>query len=95
MNKFSFILICLTLSSVIVFAQNKFLPAYVIQNDGDTIKGYIEYKQWGQNPEKINFKADLLTQVEIFKPLDIKAFFVQNELYRSAIIFVKRVQTRP
>jgi len=78
--------------SVIVFlvitsnAQVNFQPGYVIQNNGDTLRGYIDYRFSGRNPETIRFKSTNSGNIQQCTPLTIKEFFVSNELFRSAIV---------
>ncbi|MGE5106432.1 MAG: hypothetical protein ACM3H8_02735 [Sphingobacteriales bacterium] len=53
----------LLLSTLILFAfilaaQKKFYPGYIVRNTGDTIPGFIEYKGWAFNPDKIIYKKD-------------------------------------
>jgi len=40
-------------------AQSNFQKGYIINNTRDTLKGYIDYKEWSLNPSSINFKTDL------------------------------------
>ncbi len=49
----------LILPASILTAQKKNHNGYIITNNGDTVNGYIEYKNWDFNPDKIIFKKDL------------------------------------
>jgi len=40
-------------------AQGKYLPGYVLLNNGDTLKGYIQTENWKRSPVIIHFKTDL------------------------------------
>src|ERR1700712_5017910 len=53
--KFLFPLIAILLPFTI-FAQSNYRPGYVIQSNGDTLKGYINYREWDQSPKSIEFK---------------------------------------
>ncbi|TVP99329.1 MAG: hypothetical protein EA359_17170, partial [Balneolaceae bacterium] len=80
----------LTLLSVIIcevlFSQSNFLPAYVIDNKGDTLHGFIDYRNWATNPSRISFREDLNSPVQSLKPLDAKEFGVDNEIYVGVIV---------
>jgi hypothetical protein len=45
-------------SSQLSHAQN-YLKGFVVQNNGDTVKGFINDKCWTVNPTKIAFKKNL------------------------------------
>jgi hypothetical protein len=38
-------------------AQKNYKPATLVKTSGDTIKGYINYKEWDETPKIIEFKA--------------------------------------
>ena len=50
------VIAAILLLPVFVFAQSNYKPGYVIVNQGDTLRGYIDYKEWNSTPESINFK---------------------------------------
>src|ERR1041384_6957193 len=31
-----------------IFAQSNYRPGYVVQSNGDTLKGFINYREWGK-----------------------------------------------
>lgn len=35
-----------------------FYPGYAVENTGDTLKGYLKFKRWENNPEGTQFKPD-------------------------------------
>lgn len=39
-----------------IFAQSNYRPGYVIQSNGDTLKGYINYREWDLCPKSVQFK---------------------------------------
>jgi hypothetical protein len=41
-----------------IFAQTNFHQGYVVKTNGDTVKGYIDYREWGQNPLSIDFRTN-------------------------------------
>lgn len=76
----------LTLLAVGLCAQQNYIEGYVVDLKGDTTQGYIYYKNWKFNPQKIRFKPQLDKEEEIFSPNEIKAFKVDNDHYYSAIV---------
>ncbi|WP_276365984.1 hypothetical protein [Chryseolinea sp. H1M3-3] len=80
------IIIAILLGSLACFAQKDYQHGYIINSDGDTIRGLIEYKNWYKNPNTIFFKQDASVERKEYHPFDIKAFFVKDELYKSAVI---------
>ena len=75
------------LSSVTVLSESKFLEGYIITPKNDTIKGFIDYKNWKINPKKINFKLSVdASEVKCLTISDISSFGVNKEVYISAEI---------
>ncbi len=52
-------LILLSLLPLFSIAQSNYKPGYVLNGKGDTLRGYIDQKEWGRNPQNINFKSAL------------------------------------
>ena len=67
------------------YSQENYISGYVINNNGDTISGFLDYRNWDNNPERIKFKSKD-GGILIFLPADIKAFATANEAYLSGII---------
>jgi len=49
-------LISVSLSSL---AQSNYKPGYVVDLRNDTLKGFIDYKEWENNPKTFTFKSNL------------------------------------
>jgi len=47
-----------TLITYTVFAQSNYHPGYVVKANGDTVKGYIDYREWDYTPKSIHFKTN-------------------------------------
>ncbi|MDB5006795.1 MAG: hypothetical protein JWP45_1188 [Mucilaginibacter sp.] len=61
----------------LIFAQSNYHPGSVLKNNGDTLKGYINYREWDYSPQTIEFKQSKAdTGVLIFNPQLIKRFQV-------------------
>ncbi len=50
-----FFFVCLILSSLYAVSQPGNTPGIVINNNGDTLVGDINYREWTKNPSKIDF----------------------------------------
>ena len=68
------------------YSQVNFKQGYIINPAGDTLHGFIDYRYWSSNPDKIVFKENLKGENIYYTPLDIRCFSVHDELYESAII---------
>jgi len=70
----------------VLYSQSIFLPAYVIDKKGDTLNGFIDYRNWANNPTRISFREDLNSPVKFLTPIDVKEFGVDNEIYVGVIV---------
>jgi hypothetical protein len=82
--KYIFLLL-LVLGASVARAQKNFVPAIVISHQHDSLRGFIDYRNWRVNPAQISFKQDLSAEEQHFKPTDISGFLIlpENELYLS------------
>ncbi len=62
------------------------MNGYVISITGDTLHGFIDYRNWERNPNSIFFKEKLSDSKIQYSPIDIKEFGVIDEIYESAIV---------
>jgi hypothetical protein len=76
----------LILLSGICFAQPNYLPGYIIDNNLDTIRGFINYRNWERNPEAITFITAMDHPEQLYLVTDIKQFAVADEIYVSTIV---------
>jgi hypothetical protein len=74
------------------FAQSNYKPGYIINLKNDTVKGYIDYKEWTKNPKQFYFKPSLSEKSpEKYSAITIKAFSIINlEFYKSAVVKVSK-----
>ena len=81
----SFLTALLIVCSVTVFAQSNYHEGYVIKLNGDTLKGYIDYREWSLSPTSIDFKSNKDDKVsQQFDPTNTKKFEIQGlENYSS------------
>lgn len=70
----------------VCFGQENYLQAYAIGMKGDTMHGFIDYRNWKKNPEKISFKKQLSDKATTFTAQNIKSFGVADEIYTRGIV---------
>jgi hypothetical protein len=68
------------------YSQENYLPGSILNLSGDTLKGFIDYRNWENNPMKISFRESVSSPVIIYSPNTISGFLVHNELYISAVV---------
>jgi len=76
--KLLYTVLLVALSSA-VFAQSNYHEGYVVKNNGDTLKGFINYREWEQCPVSIDFKASKTDNHSLkFNPHTIKEFQING-----------------
>jgi hypothetical protein len=80
------LLIAGILTSQLAFPQKNYIPGYVIKNNNDTIIGFVDYRNWEYNPDKIEFKTSPDSNPISFTPSEITEFKVEGETYVCGII---------
>ncbi|HEY4322623.1 MAG TPA: hypothetical protein VGN20_01520 [Mucilaginibacter sp.] len=80
-------LFLITFFPTFIFAQSNYHAGYIIKNNGDTLKGYINYKEWERSPRSIEFKINKDAKQRLqFNPITIKGFEIAGiEAYISYI----------
>ncbi len=62
---------------VLSYAQSNYKPGYVVNLKGDTLRGFIDYREWNTDPNAIEFKGTLSEKdSKRFKTSDISYFNV-------------------
>jgi hypothetical protein len=80
-------LICLLGLCLQVTAQKNYQRGQVVLTNGDTLKGWIDYRNWHVNPTEIRFKQDSLADnARQFTVTDISFFQVAGDKYLKAFI---------
>ncbi|MFB9843459.1 hypothetical protein [Mucilaginibacter ginsenosidivorans] len=65
-----------------LLAQSNYKPGYVVNIQGDTLKGFINYREWTRNPEQVSFKSSLADEEsKEFNITNAKAFAVDSFEY--------------
>ena len=85
MVKRSFYIFLLTALPCAVFAQTNYQPGYILKNNGDTLKGYIDYREWTRSPLLVDFKANKEDKQSLrFSPAMLREFRIMGmETYIS------------
>ncbi len=78
MKQFFTLTITILLAPAFVLAQSNYKPGYVVNLKGDTLRGFIDYQEWGSNPDAINFKKALTDQGTKYSASDIAAFGIDK-----------------
>lgn len=75
-------------------AQTNYKQGYIITNNGETINGFINYREWNSNPNNISFKKSLADKAETYKPQSISYFEVSGfESYQTATVAISKAKT--
>jgi hypothetical protein len=70
-------------------AQTNYKPGYVIALNGDTVKGYVDYREWSVNPTQFTFKSN--SGIQNYTPANCNGFGVTGfEYYQKAIVSVSK-----
>lgn len=71
------VIILLLFAPFCLLAQSNFKQGYLITQRGDTLNGFIDYKEWRYNPDKVRFKHSLQNvETQIFTADDLHSFRV-------------------
>lgn len=84
MKNFYKALLCAVLLPALSYAQSNYKPGYVVNIKGDTLKGFIDFRDWDLSPTSIRFKttaADIAPQK--FTNKEILAFGVEGLLFQK------------
>ncbi len=68
-----------------IYAQENFVPGYIITLDGDSLKGQVDYRDWRITQKSVSFKTNSNSGQKDYFPIEIKGFGVQNEHFISEI----------
>lgn len=75
---------------VLAFDQNNYKAGYIVKSNGDTVKGYINYREWDRTPKNIEFKNRLQDKEVLgFSPAAVKSFSIEG--LESYISYTGRV----
>src|ERR1700729_3993728 len=76
-----------------VSAQSNYKSGFVVTLKGDTLHGYVDYKEWEKNPVKIKFKTNLNKDAEVFSVENTSAFGISGlEYYEQYSLQISKGQ---
>jgi hypothetical protein len=79
MNARSFLILFLIAITLLGQAQTNYKEGYIITNDGASIKGLINYREWHKNPDRVQFKQDrLASDARTFTVDSIAGFTIEG-----------------
>lgn len=82
-------LLALLLLPLMSIAQSNFKAGYIINLKGDTLHGYIDYKEWGRSPQSINFKSAEVSKAQELGTTDINYFEINDYVsYRAYTVSI-------
>ncbi len=61
----------------------KYYEGYILEKDGEKVRGYIQYLSESQRYEKVLFKTEKNGKKSKYKPKDIYGYKVADTEYRS------------
>jgi hypothetical protein len=81
--------------SVASSAQSNYKPGFIVMPKGDTVKGYVDYREWDNNPAEVRFKLKAgNTEPEKILPENVLAFGITGlEYYESYSLRISQGQT--
>jgi hypothetical protein len=89
MKKFHLLTLWFLFFSLYTFAQSNYKPGLVVNAKGDTVRGYINVKEWEHNPVVISFKESLSAASRKLGLDDITFFEVSNYFaYRAYTVSI-------
>lgn len=59
MKIFYKVLLAVILLPAFSYAQSNYKPGYIVNLKGDTLRGFIDYREWNSTPKLINFKTTI------------------------------------
>ncbi|GAA4199703.1 hypothetical protein GCM10022289_10460 [Pedobacter jeongneungensis] len=79
-----------------LYAQKNILKGYIIKLNNDTVKGYIDYKNWNKNPVSINYYPTLNDKAQSLDVKSINGFGITDDKYvESYVSKAVKLETSP
>ncbi|MFD3000148.1 hypothetical protein ACFS7Z_07235 [Pontibacter toksunensis] len=85
MKQHFFLLLLLLLLSTLSFAQINYKEGFVVTANGDTLRGFIDYREWDLTPGEVSFRTSATSgTAQVFNPSNTRYFEITGmEAYRS------------
>ncbi len=81
------------ISFQLLMAQQDFRPGYIINLQGDTINGNVDYRNWNYCPDFFHFNPSNTSAIMVCKPDSVLKVSVMNEVYVPAEVEVEFSKT--
>ncbi|NJK96165.1 MAG: hypothetical protein HC905_15750 [Bacteroidales bacterium] len=95
MKRLLLLIIVSAFSPLFIIAQSNYKNGIIVTYDGDTIKGYIDDRDWIYNPFEVQFRSEQKVESEIFTPIIISSFQIEGEdLYKSFPVSISMDEVR-
>ncbi|HZX59875.1 MAG TPA: hypothetical protein VFE54_14160, partial [Mucilaginibacter sp.] len=92
MKYYAKLLSILVLFPAYLSAQSNYKAGYVVTLKGDTLKGFVDYREWEKNPAKISFKSNT-GNIQEFNKRNALAFAVAGlEYFERSIVVISEDQ---
>jgi hypothetical protein len=88
MKKIQFLLIAFSLFSFQSRGQSNFQTGLIVRNNGDTLRGFIDEREWSLNPSTISFKENANQPVASLEVNEISYFEIDNRLAYKRFVVV-------
>ena len=86
MKSLNKLLLLFSLFPLLALGQSNYQPGYVVNLNGDTIKGLIDYREWNINPKNIHFKTSQDNTAANYSTDNATAFAVTGKEYFERFI---------
>lgn len=84
-------LLLLLAAPLFAVAQSNYKKGLIVNLQGDTVHGFIDYKEWVRNPKDINFKTDPNASKKLLGTADISYFAVDGfEYYKRYAVSISQ-----
>ena len=71
-----------------VFAQKNFIDGYIVTKNKDSLRGQIDFRDWGVTPDHIVFRQGETGKADKYAAADLAAFGVNEQRYESHTVHV-------
>ncbi|MEE9348799.1 MAG: hypothetical protein V3U80_01990 [Flavobacteriaceae bacterium] len=65
------------------YRLGQYYEGYIVNLDGEKVRGYLKYQDESQRYKKVIFKTDKKAKKQKFKPKQLKAYKVAGEVFHS------------
>lgn len=91
------LLLSAVLFPMLCLAQSNYKPGQVVNLKGDTLKGFVDYREWSKNPESFRFKlSENDNNYQTFNTKTATAFGIKNgENYNRFVVNISLSKETP